>query len=53
MERGRLVTVHELIEALEKQDPEDQVVFGHARCGERVRLVYRTMVRPERVVITR
>lgn len=53
MEGSGLVTVQELIVALEKQDPEDQVVFGHARCGERVRLVYRTMVRPERVVISR
>jgi len=47
------MTVAELISQLQKQDPEDEVVFGHVRVGQKVTLVYRTLVRPERVVISR
>lgn len=47
------MTVGELIELLDKQDPDLPVVFGHVRSGEPVRLVYCTVPHPARVVLAR
>lgn len=47
------MTVAQLMALLEKQDPDDEVIFGHVRVGDKPRLVYRTVAFPQRVVIAR